>query len=123
LDITVSYLKAELERLDLMHGLFALINDNKLHLAPIGASPQRILDVGAGTGVWWIEMGDLYPSAEIIGIDLSGDMPAFVPPNVKFEIDDAEEPWTFSQLFDYIHTRYMTGGIKDWPAYIEQCFK
>jgi len=30
---------------------------NKLHLAPIGERPARILDVGTGTGIWAIEMG------------------------------------------------------------------
>ena len=33
--------------------------DNRLHLAPIGENPQRILDIGTGTGIWAIEMGEL----------------------------------------------------------------
>jgi ribosomal protein L11 methylase PrmA len=32
--------------------------DDKLHLAPIGENPQRILDVGTGTGIWAIDMGE-----------------------------------------------------------------
>lgn len=31
---------------------------NKLHLAPIGKSPQRILDIGTGTGIWAIDAGE-----------------------------------------------------------------
>ncbi|CZT07129.1 uncharacterized protein RCO7_09690 [Rhynchosporium graminicola] len=31
-----------------------------------------------------------------------------VPPNVQFEISDAEDEWTYSQKFDYIHGRALT---------------
>lgn len=103
--------------------MLMLVNDGKLHLAPIGSSPQRVLDIGAGTGIWCIDMGEQYPSAEIIGVDISASMPAFVPPNVRFEIDDVEDPWTYSTPFNYIHCRYMTGSIKDWPKLMSQCFE
>jgi methylase of polypeptide subunit release factors len=43
--------------------------EGKLHLAPV-KDPQRILDVGTGTGIWAIDTADLYPSAEVIGTDL-----------------------------------------------------
>lgn len=33
-----------------------IVQDNRLYLAPIGESPQRILDIGTGTGIWAIEM-------------------------------------------------------------------
>lgn len=45
-----------------------------------------------------------------------------VPPNVKFEVDDCEEPWTFQEPFDFIHLRYMAASIKDWPGLAHQCF-
>ena len=50
---------------------------NKLHLAPIDDKPGKILDVGTGTGIWAIEMGDDYPSAEVIGTDLSPTQPSW----------------------------------------------
>jgi len=103
--------------------MFTVINDGKLHLAPIGTAPGRILDVGAGTGLWCISMGDLYPMAEVIGVDISPSMPTLVPTNVRFEVDDAEEDWTYSQPFDYVHGRYMAAAIKDWPRLIQQCYE
>jgi hypothetical protein len=30
-----------------------------------------------------------------------------IPPNCQFEVDDAEDPWVFSQKFDYIHGRML----------------
>ena len=67
-------------------------------------------------------MGDKYPSAELLGNDLSPIQPSFVPPNVKFEIDDAEAEWVYSQKFDFIHCRYMIGSIRDWPRLVQQAY-
>jgi len=64
---------------------------DKLYLAPI-PTPQRVLDVGTGTGIWAIEFGTIiylikskvllriftatqHPSAEVIGTDLSPIQP------------------------------------------------
>jgi ubiquinone/menaquinone biosynthesis C-methylase UbiE len=47
-----------------------------------------------------------------------------VPPNVKFEIDDATLPWTWADgTFDFIHIRYLTGSIPDWTALFAQAFR
>jgi SAM-dependent methyltransferase len=112
----------ENERLDLTHHMFTMVLGDKLHLAPIGSNPQNILDIGTGTGLWCIEMGDDYPSAQILGNDLSAVQPSMVPPNVKFEIDDVESAWTYSKFFDYIHCRYMMLSISDWPKLVKNCF-
>lgn len=82
-----------------------------------------MLDIGTGTGIWAIEMADAHESAEILGIDLSPSMPSWVPPNVKFEITDVEDEWTYKTPFTYIHSRYMAGSIKDWPRLIGQAFQ
>lgn len=49
---------------------------NKLFLAPIN-KPKRILDIGTGTGIWAIEMGDEFPDAQIIGTDLAPTQPTW----------------------------------------------
>lgn len=48
---------------------------------------------------------------------------ARVPPNVRFEIDDAKKEWTFSKPFDFIHVRALVGTLDDWPAFLEQCYR
>ncbi len=61
-------------------------------------------------------MGDQYPSANITGVDLSPIQPEWVPPNVKFMVDDVESPWLRPKdYFDYIHARHTVMAIKDWP--------
>lgn len=45
----------EQQREDMKHSMFKMLCGNKLFYAPIGQSPQEILDIGTGTGIWAIE--------------------------------------------------------------------
>ncbi|KAF2137668.1 uncharacterized protein K452DRAFT_291483 [Aplosporella prunicola CBS 121167] len=112
--------ETELDRLDIMHFLIKKGLGDKIYRAPIPKNPKRILDIGTGTGIWSMEMGDMFPDAQILGNDLSPEQPSFVPPNVKFEVDDVEDPWTYNTPFSYIFSRYMATSIADWPRLIKQ---
>ncbi|XTI89896.1 S-adenosyl-L-methionine-dependent methyltransferase [Cenococcum geophilum] len=112
--------EAEQERLDIAHFLFKKALGDRLYLAPIKkGGALKILDVGTGTGIWAIEMGESHPGAEILGNDLSPMQPSWVPPNVKFEVDDVESAWAYSEPFDYIFCRYLCSAIKDWPGLVK----
>ncbi|RPA88311.1 S-adenosyl-L-methionine-dependent methyltransferase [Ascobolus immersus RN42] len=113
--------EAEQERLDLMHHLFNLFMKGELYLAPI-KSPKRILDVGCGTGVWAIDIADAHPDSRVIGTDLSPIQPGWLPPNVKFEVDDFEDEWCFREKFDFIHCRCLDGSVSDWPRLLKQIY-
>ncbi|KAM0433655.1 hypothetical protein ACHAQK_009089 [Fusarium lateritium] len=115
----------QLESVDLTHHYLTILLDEKLFLAPVKEEKlQKILDVGTGTGIWAIEFADRYPNAEIIGTDLSPCQPEWVPPNVRFEIDDAVMEWTWEpNEFDFIHIRYIFGAIKDWTALFREAYR
>jgi SAM-dependent methyltransferase len=116
--------EAELDRVDIAYHAIRLSIGNKHFHAPI-PSPSSVLDVGTGTGIWAIDVGDAHPEAEVVGIDLSPTQPTLVPPNVRFEIADADEEWTFRpESFDLIHTRAMNDlTLKDWADYYRQAFR
>jgi len=112
----------EQERLDLQHVIFTMRLGGKLGLAPI-ENPQSVLDIGTGTGVWAIEFAVQHPSAQVIGTDLSPIQPEYVPPNCRFEIDDAEDEWLYTEQFDYIHLRMMFHCFKDHVGVIRSAFE
>jgi hypothetical protein len=43
----------------MVHELYLTIMDRKLFFCPIGESPQWVIDLGCGTGLWAIEMGTI----------------------------------------------------------------
>lgn len=42
--------EAELDRIDMCHAKYYALLEKKRFLAPIGSNPQKILDLGCGTG-------------------------------------------------------------------------
>ncbi|KAI9781178.1 MAG: hypothetical protein M1839_006286 [Geoglossum umbratile] len=123
-DITNTTRDIENERLDLQYGLLKDVYGGKHYFAPI-REPKKILDIGTGTGLWCLDIADLFPEAQITGTDLSPIQPQWVPNNVQFIIDDAtEEDWLYPpNTFDYIHTRVLLGCFEDFRKVIGKSFK
>ncbi|KAN0096395.1 S-adenosyl-L-methionine-dependent methyltransferase [Hyaloscypha variabilis] len=112
------------EQLDIGHHMLTLLLGGELFLAPIGHHPQNVIDVGTGTGIWAMDFADKFPSAQVVGTDLSGIQPNWVPPNCKFELDDAQLEWTFPpEHFDFVHLRCLMGSIKDWPYIYSEIYR
>jgi hypothetical protein len=42
---------------------------------------------------------------------------------VEFYVDDITSPWVYPHRFDYIHSRAVSLGIKDWTALIDQSWQ
>ncbi|KAK6337837.1 hypothetical protein TWF696_001316 [Orbilia brochopaga] len=111
------------EQLDLMHHVFMLRLGGKLYMAPI-ENPQKIMDVGTGTGIWAIQMAEEFPEAAVMGNDLSPIQPNWVPPNVAFEVDDFNEPWLQTPgSYDFVHSRDCHAAVADWPNFVNNAYK
>ncbi|KAK1754005.1 Phosphoethanolamine N-methyltransferase [Echria macrotheca] len=110
----------EQNRDDMKHSMSIMVCHGAYFLAPVEdrlRAGGEVLDLGTGTGIWAIELGDKYPDTKIIGIDLSPIQPDFVPENVHFFVDDFEEDWVEPQhKYDYIHVRHTLHCIRDRKA-------
>ncbi|KAK1763387.1 S-adenosyl-L-methionine-dependent methyltransferase [Phialemonium atrogriseum] len=112
------------ESMDIYHHFFTLALENKLFLAPLKDDIKKVLDVGTGTGIWAIDFADKFPGAEVTGTDISPIQPSWVPPNLKFEIDDCTQPWSFEDnSFDYVHLRFLLGSVDSWDELFEQAYR
>ncbi|QUC17556.1 uncharacterized protein UV8b_01797 [Ustilaginoidea virens] len=118
---------SEASRLNLQHLLFKKLHRGRLtHTRlpdEISHGDFEILDVGTGAGTWAHEMGRQYPSANILGTDLSvALLHHYIPPNVRFEVFDAAEPWD-DRKYHFINMRDLVGGgIRDWKGLLSSAF-
>ncbi|KAI1736066.1 S-adenosyl-L-methionine-dependent methyltransferase [Xylaria scruposa] len=111
------------ESMDILHHVSTLMQDGRITMAHIDENVQKVLDVGCGTGIWAIDFADQYPHAEVIGVDISPSQPQWIPPNLKFEIDDITQPWTYApNSFDYVHMRWLIGAIPNWYTLFREVF-
>lgn len=46
-----------------------LIANDEIYKAPV-KNPQKVLDIGTGTGIWAIDFANDHPEASVIGLDL-----------------------------------------------------
>ncbi|MCJ1454022.1 hypothetical protein MMC28_004372 [Mycoblastus sanguinarius] len=113
----------EQDRMDMQHHIYLMILGGEIYRAPISSKCDRVLDIGTGTGIWAIDFADEHPDSQVIATDLSVIQPQWVPPNLSFQVDDCEADWSYSQPFDFIHIRSMSGSISDWPRTLQQSFQ
>ncbi|EEH49766.1 uncharacterized protein PADG_05845 [Paracoccidioides brasiliensis Pb18] len=119
--------EAEQTRLTIVHQIYLIIYNGELTKTKLPPETARIFDIGTGTGDWALAMGELYPDAEILSVDISvfdSDTVSIAPPNVFFQIDNVEcGEWGYHQPSHFIHIRGLSGGIADWPALYRKAFQ
>ena len=49
----------EQNREDMKHAMVLELTDGKLVHAPIGDNPQKVIDLGTGTGIWAIDFAEI----------------------------------------------------------------
>ncbi|PQE22047.1 hypothetical protein CJF30_00010016 [Rutstroemia sp. NJR-2017a BBW] len=115
----------EQDRLNFQHRFLRMTIDGKLFISPVDTSgPINVLDIATGTGIWAVEFANEYPQSTVIGTDLSPIQPSYVPPNCSFQIEDAEDPWTFPEelKFDFIHGRVLLSCFQSPKAVFTSAF-
>ncbi|CAH0052544.1 unnamed protein product [Clonostachys solani] len=110
----------EKQRLDIQNHQFSITFDGRSCFSPGADGARRVLDVGTGTGVWAIDFADEHPHATVIGVDLSPIQPEYVPVNCRFEVDDIENEWTWTEPFDFIFSRMMAGSFANWDNFMNE---
>ncbi|QUC21540.1 uncharacterized protein UV8b_05783 [Ustilaginoidea virens] len=114
----------EQRREETNHALMLELTGGRLFYSDIGNYPQKIIDIGTGTGSWAIDVADQYPSASIVGTDLSPIQPQWVPVNVRMYVDDCEEPdWLHGSNFDLVHFRGMAGTLRDLDRLLQRTYR
>ncbi|KAG8824658.1 hypothetical protein FRC17_009060, partial [Serendipita sp. 399] len=89
-------------------------------LSPDPDRPKAILDLGAGSGLWCIQMALKFTHCEVVGVDLVANASRAMPPNCRFEFDDINLGLPhFHNKFDLVHSRAIVNGINDFEKYIE----
>jgi hypothetical protein len=107
----------EQQREDTIHAMMMELTNGRLFMADVGDHPQKIIDLGTGTGTWVVDVADKFPSASVIGTDLSPIQPTWLPMNVRMYVEDCEEPdWLHGSYFDLIHFRGIANALRDLPG-------
>ncbi|KAI2632866.1 S-adenosyl-L-methionine-dependent methyltransferase [Xylaria nigripes] len=123
--IFVPFDEKEQQRMELSHRLYRHCLNGALTTTRIPLNVKSIVDLGSGTGVWPLEMAARYPQADILGIDISRIQKTnAVPPNVRFHIDNVENPWPVpANSIDFLHIRCLSGGVTDWQGLLRQAYE
>lgn len=120
----------EISRLDFEHYLLRQTLQGD-YVAPIG-QPQRILDVGCGTGRWAHDMSLRFPQAHVVGFDLdltathaTINRAALVkqPIRCRFIQGDVLHGLPFEDgSFDFVHMRllFLSLPVERWPAVVRE---
>jgi SAM-dependent methyltransferase len=110
----------EIDRLDVQHyALREALKGN--YVAPV-ENPERVLDVGSGTGQWAFDLSERFPSALVVGLDLVSSKPDR-PPRYRWVRGNLLQGLPFGHdRFDFVHQRLLLAGVplESWRAVVAE---
>ncbi|KAI0480649.1 S-adenosyl-L-methionine-dependent methyltransferase [Xylariaceae sp. FL0804] len=110
-------------RLQLINQVYLKVFEGELTSVPLEC-PTHILDIGTAVGEWAIDIAEAYPECEVTGTDISNIFERQAPPNVFWEVDDAELEWERpTDSYDLVHLRNLAGSFSDWQSIYRSAFK
>lgn len=68
-------------------------------------------------------VADQFPSAEVLGIDFTPIQPDWVPPNLRFIVDDIEQDWLNGSNYDLVHLRQVFPLLKQPETVLGHAFE
>ncbi len=90
----------------------------------LGYDPKKVLDIGCGDGFISQSIKNIYPNAEVFGIDISKTAIAIAQnkyPIINFQTANAEEKLPFEDnFFDLVFSGEHIEHIKDTDTYLEE---
>ncbi|KAK1777729.1 S-adenosyl-L-methionine-dependent methyltransferase [Copromyces sp. CBS 386.78] len=113
------------DAMEILNHTVMLQMDGKLFYSPLEQKKvHKVLDIGTGLGLWAIDFADEFPNAEVIGTDVTPIQPTWVPPNVKFELEDCNQEWTWpDNTFDFVNLRYLVGVVTNWDTLFHNAYR
>jgi len=104
---------SEWERLDDMHNGINTYLGNRLTFASLD-NPQKILELGAGSGAWAIQAARQFPESEVLAVDIAPLPPRPLPSNLKYRQLNLLDPLPFEpESFDVVHARFVLIHLPD----------
>ncbi len=113
----------ERARLEFQHHALSLTLGNH-YLAPLPPVVRSIVDVGAGTGIWPIEMARLFPDSLVLGLDVDTALFHPTPPEhcLLRQGDILCGLPLPDQFAEFVHQRFLVLAIPDtrWPGVVRE---
>ena len=85
---------------------------------------RTILDVGAGTGIWPVEMARLFPESLVLGLDLDTELfSKTLPENCLLRAGNVLTGLPLPDaVFSFTHQRFLVLAIPDdhWPKVVRE---
>ncbi|KAJ7633129.1 S-adenosyl-L-methionine-dependent methyltransferase [Roridomyces roridus] len=113
----------EVARLDDVHDAFREYFDGGLCAFQLkNERPQRVLELGCGSGAWAIQAAIEFPQAQVVAVDIS-PLPAHrvLPDNMSFQFVDLREELPFErESFDIVHARMVMVNVPNTKEVIHK---